>query len=522
MPGKRISSLGDRLRQYVERVWDIDPSTLPLADRVLARLVRVLHIVARGFRDDRCALHASALTFYSLMAIIPLLAFSLSVAKGVGAGELVEEKIRGFVPDMIEQMQDLSVTNVFGTSLLPQSTNEVVRAPTNGVQLIESEPVPATNSAPVEAESGVDMPGETGAPMPEGEFHLAQSLEWLIGEIFSKVDNVNFGTLGMFGLLAMLWFVIQSMKKVEHSFNIVWGVQHKRALLRAIIDYMFAMIVLPVLIILSTSLPLVDWVIGFIPDAGGVMGWVRDVLLGSNLTRNLVVLGMTCLTFTFFTMFMPNTRVRFGAGFAGGATTAIGLICLLAFFVKAQIGIARASSVYGSFAVIPIVLLWVNSSWMVILLGAEVAFAVQNQGTYKMERKSSRANVESRLILSLSVIQQAAASMLDGGRTFNVLSYASENRVPVRLIAEIVEELVQSRLLVRVAGDEEIYVLAQPPDRIKVKNVIDVVMKSGAGPIALGFGHLDPRISNVLAESERGVAGSLQDLNMDDLAGEQS
>ena len=182
-----------------------------------------------------------------------------------------------------------------------------------------------------------------------------------------------------------------------------------------------------------------------------------------------------------------------------------------------QVGAAKYGTVYGSFAAIPIVLAWVYISWQIVLFGAEVAFAVQNCTTYRMEQGARRANMQSRIVLALSVIVEAARAMMGDGGHFEVAAYAREKRVPVRFLNEVVEELIQMGLLVEVAEAKGAFVLLRSPVKLRVLDVIDGIVSAGVKPDSLGLEHPDPKIEKVVVQVGEGMEASLGRTSVADL-----
>ena len=241
--------------------------------------------------------------------------------------------------------------------------------------------------------------------------------------------------------------------------------------------------------------------------------------LGSGTLKVFTVMVSASLAFALMIMFMPNTRVRLVPGLTGGVVTALLFIGWLRLCAWLQVGVARQGRIYGSFAVVPIVLAWVYVSWQIVLFGAEVAFALQNCATYRMERGAHRASAQSRVTLALAVILEAARHMLGQGAAFEVAAFARSRTVPVRFLNDIVDELTRAGLLAELGGREGAYVLLRSPDGLRVEEVIDAIYQSGVPPDELGLDAVDPLVGRLLAEVKGGLGAALAGRCVRDLLG---
>jgi membrane protein len=225
--------------------------------------------------------------------------------------------------------------------------------------------------------------------------------------------------------------------------------------------------------------------------------------------KNLAAVAMTSLAFTFLLMFMPNTRVRLRPGLCGGLIAALLFVAWMWICVRLQVGAVRAGKIYGSFAIVPIVLAWVLVSWEIVLLGAEVAFSVQNNATYRMEQRASRASIESKIVLAVGIVAAAARNLREGTGAFDVAAYAGRHRIPVRVVNEVVDMLVRTGFLAEVTERAAAYALLKSPDDTRVMDVVDAIVKSGADPRALGLQRLDAQVVKALEQANLGFGDTL-------------
>lgn len=426
----------------IDGIWDIELTSLSWAKRIGVAVVRVLQLVFKGFYENECQLHASALTYTSLMAIVPILAFATAILRGLGAGKAAEEYILVSIQDMPEQFQSF------------------------------------------------------------------------VGDLLKQVENVNFSMLGGVALLFLLWMVVSVFSQVEMSFNRVWGVKSPRSIIRRFSDYLSVLVIVPVLVIAATTFNATlssHSVFQKLIEHFGPAAELYSALL------KLAPVVSTWIAFVFLYKFMPNTGVRFVPALFSGILGGSLWILWQRLYIVLQVGVSRYNAIYATFASVPIFLIWLYISWQLVLLGAEIGFALQNYRTYKMEQHSFGASVEARILLALSIISHGAIAMRNKRPFLTISDYAKSHQVPVRLINEVVETLVRSRLLARVNDSMDCYVLLRSPARLKAKDVIDVMIKTGSPPSALGVDHVDRGVMEIFGKADEASSAALSNMNIDGL-----
>ena len=485
---KKLKEKLTRVWRFItEEVWDLELGSLTALKSLGVRAVRVLYLIFQGFHKDECSLHASALTFSTLMSIVPILALSLALARGFGDAETAKNKIRSAVSDWTRTFSSPEMT----------TTNDI----TNG-------PVHTNDLAEIGDREGNDQ------VEPRPQSFLAVQIEEMVESGFEKVENISFKALGGFGLAMLLWMVTQVLGRVESAFNRVWGITRGRGTWRRFTDYLSVLLILPLLIIAASSVPVADYAARFLHGQSAEM---VEALLVSDALKSLTVLLMTTLAFTFLVMFMPNTRVSFPAAVAGAIVTSLLFLAWMKLCAALQVGAGRYGSIYGSFAIVPIVLAWVYMSWQIVLFGAEVAFAVQNCATYQMEQNSSRASTESRVALAISIVIEAAKSMVSQTGSFESSSFARRKQIPVRFMNETVQLLVDSGFLAELSQQEGRFVLLRTPDRLQINDIARGVMQFGVKPASLGLSAMDPEVQESIDRLADGMKSGLENATVSDL-----
>jgi membrane protein len=214
---------------------------------------------------------------------------------------------------------------------------------------------------------------------------------------------------------------------------------------------------------------------------------------------------------------MPNTQVRKRSAAGAALATAILWVVWQKLYILIQASLATGNAIYGTFASVPVFLMWLYMCWVIVLLGAELAFALQNHETYHMERVAGQADSRAKIALSLSTVLQAARAFTSGQAPFNAQAFAHERLVPVRLANEVIGLLVTGGYLAEIGEESGQYVLVRAPDRITVKEIVNLVLREGSGRESLGLARLEPTVEKVFRAIETGIDGATGTKNFKDL-----
>lgn len=431
-------------------VWEVHCAALPLPQRVGVYAVRLVSLVISGFKSDQCSLHAASLTFFSLMALIPILTLMLAMARSFGGADIAKEQFDKQLDGWMAQMEQSAPTET------------------------------------IVADGGVEEALVSSAQA------FTMQVKKISDTLFAQLERLKFGTLGGIGAVMLLWMVIQTLGKVESSFNLVWGVEKPRPLVRKCFDYLGVSIILPFLVTAASSVPVAAMITKFMDKTigGGVSEAIR-LLLASGLFKLSVTMVTGTVTFAFLLGFMPNTRVRLVPALTGGCITMALFALWLKLCAMMQIGIGKYSTLYGSFAVLPILLLWVYTSWQIVLLGAEITFALQNRDTYVLEQNAAKASLRARLLLALILCSETARAALEkGGGPFNAELFAQKHGISNRFARDILEELVRNQIVAPVSGRPGEYLLFRCGSSVTISEIVNVILDDGKPLEALGLSNL--------------------------------
>jgi membrane protein len=317
--------------------------------------------------------------------------------------------------------------------------------------------------------------------------------------IQTRVAEIKFGSLGTVGAAALFLTTVLAVGNVERSFNHIFGVTRQRPWIRRFPDYLAVVIIAP--LVLGVAIPL-----GTTLRSETVVGWLQGVPLFSALYDSglaqiptlLFVLG-----FSFFYWFLPNTQVRWLSALLGGIVA--GLLFALAqlAYVRLNAGAARYDVLFGGLAFLPLFIVWVYVSWVVVMLGAELAFAHQNLSRYRREVRGPEPSPAEREALGLAVALEVAGRFATGGPCWTPDGLADALAAPVRAVREVLDRLEEAGVVAARADGErsDAFQLGRPAENVRVGDVLDALRGGRSRPLARG--RVAAVVEATLADLER-------------------
>jgi membrane protein len=410
---ERIIFMIKKCLNYIQTdIWRMRLRDHSWGKSLVIRFLRIVALAVRGFNENKCKFRASALTFFSLLSIVPVIALMFGIAKGFGLQERVAAQI---LEKMKGQEEVANKVIAFSNSLLGQTSGGVI--------------------------AGV-------------------------------------------GVIFLFWTIISLLSNIENSFNDIWGVVKPRTLGRKVADYLVTMLVCPILlavaggatIFLSGQIETLTEKIPFLKNFGPLF-WVIMKLLP------YVTLWVA---FTFIFISMPNTKVKLLSGLIAGVVAGTLFQLVQWGYVNFQVQITARYAVYGSFAALPLFLLWLQISWLIVLFGAEVSFAHQNVETYEFEPDCLSASNSFKTLLSVLITQRLVRRFCDGEKPGDAAYLSHELEIPVRLVRQLLYDLSESGIISEVRKGEDRELAYQPAvdvNKLTVKFVIDRLEQRGTSSI---------------------------------------
>lgn len=410
-----VVTLFKRVTHFLtHNLWRIRLDKLGKKQSFLVRQLRVFSLAINGFNEDKCLLKATALTYYTLFSIVPIIALAFAIAKGFGFEHSLQQ-------DLLLKFQDQK-------DILTQA------------------------------------------------FVYADKM----------LANTKGGLIAGVGIVLLLWSIISLLNSIENSFNEIWEIKRGRTWTRKITDYLSIMLIGPVFIIVS----------------GGLTVWLKTGLdtVASNveiispataLFLKLFAFALMWGMFIFLYMALPNTKVTFKGAAMGSLVAAILFELLQWAYVSSQIGVAQYNKIYGSFAALPLFLVWVQYSWFVVLFGAELTFAHQNVDHYELETDINNISDRYKRVIALMIANLVVKNFNEGKQSLTAIEIARKLDLPVRLARVIINEFTETGVFneVKMANDKEIgYQPGISDSKLTVKFIIDKLDERGVNELPIESG----------------------------------
>ncbi|MFA5017216.1 MAG: YihY/virulence factor BrkB family protein [Methylobacter sp.] len=391
-----------------EDIWLLHEQRLPPFKAIIIKSLKIAILSVQGFSQDLCPLRASALTLYSLLSIVPVIAMLFGIAKGFGFEKMLEQRL-------IEQA--------------PERDTLVL-------QLIS----------------------------------FAQNL----------LDSTKGGVIAGIGIVILFWTIISVIGNIEESFNHIWKIGKGRAISRKFSDYLSLMLLAPVILIASGSIAVllnikITWLITIIelPEFGT---WLVIKALG--LLPLALMIGLFAFTF----IFMPNRKINCRAGIIAGVATGIMYHLVQWAYLSLQIGVSNYNAIYGSFAALPLFVVWLQTGWMIVLLGCEVAFFLQNYEIYRNNNRFSDLSFSLQKVIALQTTHLIIKNFIQLNNPLSAAEIATRLVIPIAFIQPVLSKLIASHIVVEFKNrdeDDEVYQPAVDINRLTIAYVINALERCG-------------------------------------------
>jgi membrane protein len=339
---------------------------------------------------------------------------------------------------------------------------------------------------------------------------MGASAEEFTDKVMEFADSVSTGLVGSVGLALLLWTLLGTIKKVEDGFNFLWRVEEPRSFARRVTEYVALLIVGPVVVVSFIGLSH-----NALESATAGIGrympfFERMVAIGEKVSPYFMVAAI----FTGVYMFVPNTKVKWLPAVIGGVVAGILWAAVGQIFTALVVYSTRLTVVYAGFAIIVAALLWTYFGWLILLIGAQLSFYVQNRNYLRMGLTELRLSGVQREQLTLKTMFLIARSYQDGKTRWSIDSLAHELAMPGIAISRIVHALESARLVT--LTDDERLLPARDLGQISIQEIVDIARHEKAGQV--GWRNLKiPAVDAISKTMEDAWRKSCGDMTLRDL-----
>ena len=405
-----------RIIRFIETdIWAISLKDLSPLRAFFIRYSRMILFAIHKFYKDGCPARASALTFYSLLSLVPVIALLFAIGKGFGLEKLIETQVMKFAEMGNWPMEVVDKIINFSHTQLGQTRGEVI--------------------------AGI-------------------------------------------GVLFLFWTVISILGNVEESFNDIWVVRKSRTLMRRFSDYMAMIVITPILMVISSSITvIVASQIQLVIQKIALLGPLSSIILF--LLKLLPYVSIWVLLALNY-LVLPNTRVPLRSAMLAGVLTGTLYQIVQGIYIKFQIGVTHYGAIYGSFAALPLFLIWLQLSWLIVLFGAEIAYAHEHLETYGFHPDHSRISLSSRKLLILRVFHLLVKNFHQGGHPLSAHQISRALEIPLRFTRQFLFELSSAGLVVETAKNKMNEVTFQPGrdiEQMTVQHALEAYEQHGSAPV---------------------------------------
>lgn len=402
---------------FTVEIWRIKRQDVSPLKFYFYELIKMLLLAIERATTKRMINSASALTYSTLLAIVPILAVVFAIARGFGYNKYIEAWFR---------------------------------------EALASQP---------------------------------QAAETIIGFVNSYLVHTKSGIFLGIGLVFMLWTVIMLINNIEQTFNYIWQVKKPRSLFRTITDYMAMFLLVPIIIVITSGVSIF---------MATIAGEIEDDILLAPMVRFFIALMPYMLMSAVFIslyLFMPNTKVKFKCALVPGVLAGVAMQGLQLFYIHSQIWVSSYNAIYGSFAALPLFMLWVQISWTICLFGAELCYTSQNLEDFAFKAQTEDISHRYNMMLCVLLASHICKRFEDGGKPYTALELKLATGIPIRITNDLLYELIKVHIITEITSDEKgeysSFQPAESPSHLSVGLLIDRLESQGKWTIELDMHKLD-------------------------------
>jgi len=340
-------------------------------------------------------------------------------------------------------------------------------------------------------------------------------LDWLLSVATNALQKTRGGPIAGVGVIILFWSAMSLLDQIESSFNHIWQIRSSRPWYRKFTDYLTIMLIAPVFLILSSSITVLD-LSDFI-SRSSILDFLKPLF---NFLLKFAPYVLTWFALTVLYIIIPNTKVKFVPALVSGIIAGTVLQILQWLYIDLQFGISKLSSIYGSFAAIPLFILWLQASWIILLLGAELSFANQNVSRYEYESEALNVSQYQKKALVLMIMNMITRNFTVGEKPISAEDISGKLKIPVRLVRDILQDLNNAGLVSVIhenEHEERLYQPAMDINKLSISYVLNRLERKGSEHQIFVKSNEFNKITSMLEKFDKLVAQSDSNILVKDL-----
>jgi len=395
-------------------VWNIRTKNLDKWRSLGVNAIRVTLHSIRDFTKDECVIRASALTYYTLLTIVPVLAMAFGIAQGFGFEKNLQQQIMSSFKG-----QEEIITQIFTF-------------------------------------------------------------------VSAMLERTRGGLLAGIGVVLLFYYVFRIMWNIERTMNVIWKVAKTRPAIRKLTDYMTLTILGPLVVIISGSLNVyIKTTIERITHDYEVLDTFSPLL---STPVRLLPFVMIWLVLTLLYVVMPNKKVKFIPALIAGILAGTAYQVTQWGYITFQVGVSNMNAIYGSFAALPLFLIWLQLSWTIILFGAEVAHAIQTMDMHEQYKDAQKLSPHYKQLLILYILHAIIQRFKNEESPLSIDDITEQLDLPVQTVNESIRKLEEAKIIAPVKSEryESVkYLPARDTEKLTIAHVLDLLDKNGVNDLIM-------------------------------------
>lgn len=399
----------DKVTKFIQRllhflsigIWRVDTNGLGRLRAISYNVIKSFVLTYRNLNWSLVNTRASALTYSTLLSIVPLLAVLFAIARGFGFQNILQSELFGYFQG---QEQALSTAMRF----------------------------------------------------------IDKSLEYAQGGVFLGV-----------GLVLLLYTALNLISSIEDNFNSTWGIKNGRSYYRQFTDYTGLLLVAPVFLVCNAGFSII------------LNSSLETHIIGAFINPFIQVLPfiLTILLFTFVYAYIPNTKVKIGSAIFAGIVAGLAFQIFQQIYISGQLWISKYNTIYGSFAALPLLLLWLQISWLIVLIGVELSFSHQNIAKFNFEKETKDITRRYKDFIILLISTLIVKRFEEGEKPYTANEISEKYKIPTRLTSDIIYLLLDLNIIVETPSGKDMvpaYIPALDINKISVSYLFHKVDSFGS------------------------------------------